>query len=334
MSRRADTIRNLIAVSAEEALSADNVAPNVARVSSGSVRSVKQIFTDVEIENQRLKDELAQGVVIREIEPELIDPSPFRDRFDDHDRQAYETLLQSISEKGQEVPVLLRPHPFISGRYQSAFGHRRIRVAAELRKPVRAVIKALTDEALAVAQGVENSAREDLTFIERAFFALRLEEAGQGRDVVRQALAVDRAEASKLLTVARAVTSSLALAIGRAPKIGRPRWLELAELLAAPEAQARVSNALQRSGFSEASSDDRFLEVLTAAAPEAEQSRRSSISETFMAPSGGKLASIKRSDRSVTIEFHRKAAPGFAEFVECKLAGLFEEFASSERHRK
>ena len=332
MSRRADTIRNLIAVSAEEALSADNASPNVARVTSGSVRSVKQIFTDVELENQMLKEQLAQAAVIRDIAPDLIDPSPYRDRFDDYDRGAYEALLQSMSEKGQEVPVLLRPHPQHSGRYQSAFGHRRIRAAAELRVPVRANVKDLTDDRLAVAQGIENSAREDLTFIERAFFALRLEESGQGRDVVRQALAIDRAEASKLLTVAKAITSTLALAIGRAPKIGRPRWLELAELLGEPEARRRVTMIVERPRFAEASSDERFLEVLAAAAPRTNKPLRSGASATFTSPNGAKLASVRRSDRSVTIEFHQKAAPGFAEFVEGKLAKLFEEFASADPH--
>ena len=46
-------------------------------------------------------------------------------------------------------------------------------------------------------------AREDLTFIERAVFAMHLEDAGHDRSVVQEALSIDRAEASKLVSVAR-----------------------------------------------------------------------------------------------------------------------------------
>ena len=54
-------------------------------------------------------------------------------------------------------------------------------------------------------------------------FALRLEEAGAiGRSSSRP-LAVDRAEASKLISVARDVPRDIADAIGKAAKIGRGR---------------------------------------------------------------------------------------------------------------
>jgi len=38
------------------------------------------------------------------------------------------------------------------------------------------VVRSLTDEQLVIAQGQENSGRTDLTFIERARFAARLED--------------------------------------------------------------------------------------------------------------------------------------------------------------
>ena len=60
---------------------------------------------------------------------------------------------------------------------------------------MKAIVRALSDDELIIAQGVENSAREDLSFIERAVFALRLETAGRNRVVIQQALAIDRAEA-------------------------------------------------------------------------------------------------------------------------------------------
>ena len=50
-------------------------------------------------------------------------------------------------------------NPQQEGRYQIAYGHRRLRAAIELGRPVRAIVKPLTDEQLVVAQGQENSAR-------------------------------------------------------------------------------------------------------------------------------------------------------------------------------
>jgi ParB family chromosome partitioning protein len=72
----------------------------------------------------------------------------------------------------------LRAHSTAPGRYQTAFGHRRVRAARVLARPVKAIVRTLSDDELIIAQGVENSAREDLSFIERAVFALRLENAG------------------------------------------------------------------------------------------------------------------------------------------------------------
>ncbi len=74
----------------------------------------------------------------------------------------------------------------------------------------------MSDQDLVVAQGVENSARQDLSFIERAIFAMRLEDAGHSRTVIQEALSIDRAEASKLLAVGRIIPSDVVTTIGRA----------------------------------------------------------------------------------------------------------------------
>ena len=54
---------------------------------------------------------------------------------------------------------------------------------------------------LVLAQGKENSERRDLSFIERAMFAVHLEERGFDRNVVMAALSVDKSEAAKLFAV-------------------------------------------------------------------------------------------------------------------------------------
>ena len=94
-----------------------------------------------------------------------------------------EELLQAIREHGQNSPILVRPHPLVDGRYMVVFGHRRVRVARELGRKVRSVVKAVDDKAHVIAQGQENSARSNLTFIEKSTFAKRLEALGYDREI-------------------------------------------------------------------------------------------------------------------------------------------------------
>ena len=51
------------------------------------------------------------------------------------------------------------------------FGHRRAKVARDLGDAVRAVVKPLADIDHVIAQGQENTARADLSFIEKSLFA-------------------------------------------------------------------------------------------------------------------------------------------------------------------
>ncbi len=189
----------------------------------------------------------------------------------DSDGASFEALKASINLRGQEVPVLVREHPDTPGRYQTAYGHRRIRAARELGRSVRAIVKTLSDQDLVVAQGVENSARQDLSFIERAIFAMRLEDAGHDRPVIQEALSIDRAEVSKLLSVARSMPGDLVTAIGRAPKAGRGRWQLLARVLQEPDMLKQARAAISRKGFERLDSDQRFLAILELASASAKR---------------------------------------------------------------
>jgi ParB family chromosome partitioning protein len=140
-----------------------------------------------------LTEQLAAGQAVVEIEPVLIDASMVPDRMRGNDDQ-HAALVESIRARGQLVPVLLRPHPAVPGRFQTAYGHRRVRALAELGLPVRAVVRQLSDEALVIAQGTENSERRDLSFIERATYAVALEDRGFGREIIMAALNVDKTE--------------------------------------------------------------------------------------------------------------------------------------------
>ncbi|SOC48058.1 ParB family chromosome partitioning protein [Rhizobium subbaraonis] len=326
MSKRTQSIRSLFAAESGSA-SAEGLRPPVERVASGAVRSLKDTFSEVERDYEELKRQVSSGAVPVELDTELLDPSPFADRFADQDLAAVEALKTSFQEHGQEIPILVRVHPTSPGRYQIAYGHRRAKAASDLGLKVKAYVRELDDDRLIVAQGVENSAREDLTFIERATFALRLEDGGFQRTLIQTALSVDRQEASKLVTVARAVPQWIVTAIGRAPKVGRPRWQELAELLKETGAETKIRKAIEHATFRHKDSDERFAVVLRAAKAKNEASS-APTNRTLVAKlsDGTEIARLAVSGKSCKIQLDRTRDEDFASFVMQQLPELYSSF--------
>lgn len=325
MSKRTQSIRSLFAAGADE--QSETKQP-VQRVASGAVKSLKDTFSEVERDYEELKGQIASGAIPVELDPALVDPSPFADRFTDQDTSAIEALKASIREHGQEIPILVRVHPTQSGRYQISYGHRRVRAASELGVKVKAYVRELDDGRLAVAQGIENSAREDLTFIERVAFALKLEDSGFQRQVIQTALSVDRQEVYKLVTVGRAVPGWLLGAIGRAPKIGRPRWQELADALKLTDTEDRARKAIAGPEFGKRSSDDRFMVVLRALKKSGEtatSSRKRSL--PIAGASGASLGKLLVSDRELRVSVDDSRGVEFIKFIEAEMPGLAERFA-------
>ena len=327
MSKRTDSIRSMFSVPMEEPLSADNKSVPLPRISSGSVRSLRDTFSGVEKENEELRARLASGQVALELDPNLIDSSPLADRFVEQDAAMFEALKSSIRERGQEIPILVRDHPEIDGRYQTAYGHRRVRAARELGIPVRAYVRPLSVEELVIAQGIENSAREDLSFIERAVFAIRLEDAGFERSVTQIALSVDRAEVSKLVSVARAIPSDVIEAIGRASKVGRGRWQALAEAVKDSGRLKRVRSAMQGSNFSGLPAEARFSAMLSAAnkSGAARPARPTSVSSK----GGAEIARVAFTDTQFKLTMSRAANEGFAAYLVDKIPELFDAYAKT-----
>ncbi|MCA1867993.1 plasmid partitioning protein RepB [Agrobacterium genomosp. 3] len=329
MSKRTQSVRNLFAAGPDEAPTVDTRQP-MQRVASGAVRSLKDTFSEVERDYEELKQKVADGALPIDLDPSLIDPSPFADRFADQDASAVEALKASFLEHGQEIPILVRAHPTEIGRYQISYGHRRVRAATELGLKVKAYVRELSDDRLAVAQGIENSAREDLTFIERSMFALKLEEGGFERTLIQTALSVDRQEASKLINVGRAVPGWLAEAIGRAPKIGRPRWQELADGLKNAGAESKARKATTDKSFGHKTSDDRFIVVLRAIKAIDRPSAEKTPVLSAKSAEGTKIATLAVSGRVCKIEIDRDRDEAFAKFVMDRIPDLYEKFRQTE----
>jgi ParB family transcriptional regulator, chromosome partitioning protein len=279
----------------------------------------------IEQESRALQQALANGATIIELDPAVIEASFIKDRLTGIDDDNFEALKKSIEENGQEVPILVRPHPEVEGRYQVAYGHRRLHAVAALGLKIKAVVRSLSDIELVVAQGLENSARRDLSYIERALFAVRLEDRGFERSVIMEALSTDKGELSKLISVARAVPETIIQAIGSAPTAGRRRWIALAELLKKPEAVRAAELAVKNPDFPRFDSDKRFQHVLLASSG---ISKKPPITSVWKTPTGHVAAKITRAGRSLTVVIDQTLDPDFGEFVVAQLDGLYEAFQS------
>lgn len=328
MSKRTQSVRNLFAAGPDVTPTAETRQP-MQRVASGAVRSLKDTFSEVERDYEELKQRVAEGALPMDLDPSLIDPSPFADRFADQDTAAVEALKTSFVEHGQEIPVLLRAHPTEVGRYQIAYGHRRVRAAAELGITVKAYVRDLSDDRLVVAQGIENSAREDLTFIERAMFSLKLENGGFQRSLIQTALTVDRQEASKLISVARAIPIWLIEAIGRAPKVGRPRWQELADLLKDEGSESKARKVVDDKSFNHKTSDDRFIAIVRAIKTTGKVTQAKPEALIAKSIDGAAIATMAISGRACNIQINKDRDEAFAKFVMDQIPDLYENFRKS-----
>ncbi|MBY5407744.1 plasmid partitioning protein RepB [Rhizobium leguminosarum] len=324
--------KNLIEISAPNPARADAVAPRDNRPIAGFVpqeRSAAPVggitktlgnITEKMERASELERQLATGQTIVELDPGLIDASFVSDRLA-IDAAELAQLVEQIREHGQQVPILVRPHPETRGRYQVAYGHRRLAAAREIGIRVRAVVSDLTDGQLVVSQGQENSARTNLSYIERALFASRLEERNFGRDVIMAALGVDKAALSRMLIVIRQVPLGLVNVIGAAPDIGRRRWLELGGRLEKADVEKIIAE-LSADDARKISSDERFQRALVLA------TKKTAAPKPAMAKTqvSGVPVMIKTTASGATFVFDGKTAPGFDQFVQERLKGLFQEF--------
>lgn len=278
-------------------------------------------------------DKLLEGQTVVEIDPAEIDGSFVRDRLAD-DEEEYRILLEAIREQGQQSPVLLRPHPTAPGRYMVVFGHRRVRTARDLGRKVSAVIRQITDRDHVVAQGQENSARANLSFIEKALFAAELQRLNYDGDnqTVLAALSVDRATLSKLLSVA-ALPPALLKAIGPARGIGRDRWYELKMLLEKPAVMEEAVAYAASADFADTvSSDERFnrLVLFAKAARKPAKAGSRVTAQNWSSDDRRLTVDIKGDGKTMTLALKSKEAAGFGEFVTRNLASLYDAYRKEQ----
>ena len=299
-----------------------------ARVGAGVIGAASRSLTDIRQERDDLKAQLiAAGP--GDLGADVIDPSPFPDRLNDDSNDDFEILKRSIQDEGQKVPIQVRIHPKAAGRYQVVYGHRRLRACRDLGRMVRVQLVVVSDEELAIAQGVENSARQDLAWIEKALFAWRLEKAGIKAKDIRSALSVDDAELAKFRSVCRAVPADVIELIGRAPHVGRPRWLELA-IAAGQNPDAMKDARKTLAAAKDLVSDQRFARLLETLKPEP----IAKYIPELKTPDGKAFGTVVGKGRDIRMKLVSRDAADFAEFLEGELPQLIAKFLASQGAEK
>ncbi|WP_305968957.1 MULTISPECIES: plasmid partitioning protein RepB [unclassified Mameliella] len=298
------------------------------RYAKGAIGAVSQSIADLK----------SRSVV--ELDPNTIIEGGLSDRVE-HDEAEHATLMESIRTYGQQVPVLVRPDPQDSERYRIVYGRRRVLALRDLGLPVKAMIRDLDDREAILAQGQENSARRDLSFIEKANFARQMVEAGYDRKIIADALTTDKTLISRLLQVAESVPVEIIEHIGAAPSVGRDRWLSFATRWTEQEIQPDQGIEML-DVYACDKSDDRFdalfawLEkrekqlkggkpVPLADSPPAPAAEKRALTR----PDGKRLGQITRKGDKLRIDLTGKSAQGFDTWLEDNIERLHRDWLAN-----
>lgn len=267
-----------------------------------------------------------QESAVQQIDAALIDDAGVEDRLG-LDSTAQKQLVESLKTYGQQVPVLLRPHPEKHGRYEIVYGRRRLKALRDLGLPVSAMVRQLDDHALVMAQGQENTSRQDLSFIEKAAFAVQLQELDYDRQTIAAALSMDLPMVSRMLKVGMAFPLPFLRSIGSAPGIGRDRWTALAKALEVDGARARASALMNTPDYAVLQSDARFEAVFARAIAAQKPKARTAPAKprTLRDANGTALADIRTTSKGVTLNISARNADGFDTWINANAETLMAD---------
>lgn len=288
-------------------------APEVQAAPRGAVGALQSSLTKL------------QENAVQEIDASLIDDAGVEDRLG-VDSAAQTQLRDSLQTYGQQVPVLLRPHHKTAGRYEIVYGRRRLKALRDLGQPVKAMIRQLDDHALVMAQGQENTARQDLSFIEKASFAAQLAAQDYARQTIADALSIDLPMLSRMLKVGTAFPLPFLRNIGSAPGIGRDRWMALAKALDENNSRAHATALMNTPEFAQLDSDARFDAVFARANSSAAKKPPPKPKPRTLRDANGKaLGDIKTTNKGVTLNIAAKGADGFDAWIDSNAEALLQE---------
>jgi|Cruoilmetagenom7_1024161.scaffolds.fasta_scaffold01785_12 ParB family chromosome partitioning protein len=322
---RKDLLKGLMDDSAKPPARPNDTSGDHARVDAvrpryqkGAIGAVSQSIA--ELKSRSLTD----------IDPHMIEAGGIEDRLE-YDEGEHAALMESMRNYGQQVPILVRPSPQDSTRYQIVYGRRRVLAARDLGIPIRAMIRDLDDQDLILAQGQENTARRDLSFIEKVNFASQMRDAGYARNLICDALHVDKTTLSRMIQVADAVPSQVIVAIGSAHGVGRPRWLKLGELLRASDMETEGAVAIAQLPTNGPTSQDRFEGLMNALLDATRLPKHPAPAPTRLTGADDTpLATVRHKGKKIAFDFDTAEGARFAEWLTEQLPEIHQTWKTRD----
>ena len=197
---------------------------------------------------------------------------------------------------------------------------------------MNAAVKQLSDQEHVIAQGQENTARADLSFIERALFARKLANQFDNATIM-SSLAINKTVLSKLQSVTTNIPEAVIYKIGAARGVGRDRWYDLSVLFKGSSVVG-LEHLLEQDRFKEADSDDRFLMVFNLAKRHDKTVSDSQAEgcQPPWAPEDKSVSVITRSrPKDFSLVLTEKQAKPFGEWISTNLDELYEAFRKSKQ---
>lgn len=293
-------------------------------VKRGASRSMIQALDEMAEASMRL----LEGEAVISLDPACLEDSPFADRLGDDDGE-FDNLVEAIRSTGQMSPILVRPHPDRSDRYIIIYGHRRARAASRLGQQVRAIVKPLEDIHHLIAQGQENTARMDLSFIEKAVFASKLSASGISKDHIKQALSIDDTLLSRMLSVVDTVPRPVLDAVGAARGIGRDRWEQLKKLVQKPATAEAALSLIEDGTLDSVEPNERFTVLLKQLSKRRSPTTRRGKHDKWSIARNAVQVETTDAGRSFTLAMKSEDASAFGTYLSRRLEQLYKEFQNT-----
>lgn len=273
----------------------------------------------------------AEGLVIEEIDPTVVDPSPYWDRDPRFlQDKSFADFVEDMRRNGQQSPALLRPHPINDGRFEVCFGHRRLFACRSLGTRLRAVLQNLSEAQMAGAAYSENAHREGVSTLEHSRALAKYVERGvfPTKQALADALNVSRSHVSNLTSYAE-IPDRVLEALGDWRKCTFRDANNLLKATREPARRAQMLETAERLIGGDAQLGFRVrLTVLLG-----QKAATSVETEDLRDDSGRIIAERKLGKRSTVIAFADSQGAGLADFVWAKMPSLIEEFRRQQGDR-
>lgn len=298
---------------------------------------LKQRVKDLEVELQNFRDLDEAGRAEHDIPIELIDRPDITMRSDSYwASERFQEIKSSILNNGLREPISVR-RGAVPGRYILIKGDTRLTSYGELLDEtgdqkwatIRARIENLDEVNSVLAMVIENRDREDVWAYDQAIFYRRVldEVFGGDRQALMALLNMSKSWLSKYLAIAN-IPASVMSAF---PGLYTAGVLSLYPLSVSLDANsAKIPDLIAKADSLREASAPRQVIRLQQFLESQSRSRSSALKLQAVKNDQGKVLAEVSRGRKYNIRIDNKEMPGFAEFVENRIADLHAEWVKSQ----